>query len=188
MHPSRSQSLPAPIERFRSYLNLQARANLHPLVRGKLAASDIVQETLLEAYRDRGQFRGDTSAQQAVWLRRILGRNLANAARDLLRMKRDVGRERSLEPAVEESCLRVQSWLEAGGNSPSEAVILGEREIEVAARVEALPEAQQEAVVLRYWQGLPLAEIARRMERSPAAVAGLLHRGLRQLRDSLPSE
>ena len=179
------KSLPAPLERYRSYLNLHARANLHPLVRGRLEASDIVQQALLEAHRDRDQFRGETPAQQAAWLRRILGRKLANAARDLLRMKRDVGRERPLEPAVEESCLRVQSWLAADGQLPSEAVLLGERELELAGKVEALPPAQQEAVVLRYWQGLPLAEIAQRMERSPAAVAGLLHRGLRQLRSTL---
>ena len=49
----------------------------------------------------------------------------------------------------------------------------------------ALPEAQREALTLRYWNGWSLAQIAARMERTSAAVAGLLHRGLRELRQGL---
>jgi RNA polymerase sigma-70 factor (ECF subfamily) len=48
-----------------------------------------------------------------------------------------------------------------------------------------LPEAQREALVLHYWQGLTLAETAARLGRTPAAVAGLLQRGLKALRGAL---
>jgi DNA-directed RNA polymerase specialized sigma24 family protein len=49
-----------------------------------------------------------------------------------------------------------------------------------------LPEAQREAIVLHYWQGCSLAEKeAQQLGRTPAAVAGLLHRGLRTLRGLL---
>ena len=43
-------------------------------------------------------------------------------------------------------------------------------------------EAQREAVVLHYWQGMTLPAIAEHLGRSPAAVAGLLQRGLKTLR------
>src|SRR5439155_2020630 len=79
-----------PLEVFRSYLLLLARLRLAPQLRGKLDASDVVQQTLLEAYRDAEQFRGGTMAEQVAWLRQMLARNLANAARDLRRQKRDV--------------------------------------------------------------------------------------------------
>ena len=48
-----------------------------------------------------------------------------------------------------------------------------------------LPDAQREAVTLQYWHGRSLNEIAAHMGRTPAAVAGLLKRGLKQLRQAL---
>jgi len=48
-----------------------------------------------------------------------------------------------------------------------------------------LPEAQREAVTLRHLHGLPLAAIADRLGRGPAATAGLLKRGLARLRELL---
>ena len=44
------------------------------------------------------------------------------------------------------------------------------------------PASQREALVLHYWQGFSLAEIAARLDRTPDAVAGLLKRGLKHLR------
>src|SRR6516225_466642 len=85
------------IERFRSYLLLLARMKLDRKLRGKLDASDVVQQSLLEAYQAVESFRGNDSAAQAAWLRQILARNLANAVRDLTRAKRDVRKERSLQ-------------------------------------------------------------------------------------------
>src|SRR5437660_6108966 len=107
-------------ERFRSYLLLLARVRLDPMVRAKVEASDVVQQTLLEAHRDRAQFRGRTVAEQAAWLRRILARNLANVLRDLRRGKRDVAREQPLQAALDESASRLEVWLAADQSSPSQ--------------------------------------------------------------------
>jgi DNA-directed RNA polymerase specialized sigma24 family protein len=48
-----------------------------------------------------------------------------------------------------------------------------------------LPDTQREAVVRHYWQGQSLQEIGQHLGRSPVAVAGLLKRGLQQLRSRL---
>ena len=48
-----------------------------------------------------------------------------------------------------------------------------------------LPEDQCQAVVLKHLQGLAVAEVAQQMGRSEAAVAGLLRRGLKGLRELL---
>lgn len=177
--------LPRPLDDYRSWLHCQARAQLHPGLGGRIDASDLVQQSLLEAHRDAARFGGQNAAQQAAWLRRILATNLANAVRDLRRAKRDPARERSLDAACESSELGLAELLAADGATPSEVAVGKERVLELSAAVEQLPGDQQDAVLLRYWRGLSLAEIAGRMERSEPAVAGLLHRGLAGLRKTL---
>src|SRR5438876_4777969 len=95
------------LERFREYLRLLARLQLDPRWQAKLDPSDIVQQTLLQAYEARDQFRGRNTAERAAWLRQILARVLANAVRNLSRAKRDAGRERSLEAALSQSSSRL---------------------------------------------------------------------------------
>jgi RNA polymerase sigma-70 factor (ECF subfamily) len=173
------------VERFRSYLLLLARARLDARLRGKLDASDVVQRTLLEAHHGRGAFRGRTAGEQAAWLRQILARNLANTTRDHRRDKRDVARERSLEAALDESASALGAWLAADQPSPSEQVERHERALLLTDALAELPESQREAVVLRHWEGLPLADIAERLHCTTAAVTGLLQRGLKNLRKNL---
>ena len=121
----------------------------------------------------------------AGWLRQILARNLGHAVRDFGRDKRNVTRERSLEASLSGSSARLEGWLAADQSSPSQRAERNERMVSVADAVEALPEAQRDAVIMHYWQGLSPAEISDQIDRTPAAVAGLLHRGLSKLRDVL---
>jgi RNA polymerase sigma-70 factor (ECF subfamily) len=144
-----------------------------------------VQQTLLEAHQALAGFRGRTIAEQAAWLRQILARNLANAARDAGRDKRDVARERSLEAALDESASRLDAWLAAEQSSPSEQAERQEQALRLADALAALPDNQQEAVVLRHFHGASLADIARQLGCPTAAVTGLLHRGLKNLRQQL---
>jgi RNA polymerase sigma-70 factor (ECF subfamily) len=172
-------------ERYRKYLRLLAGLQLNPRVRAKLDASDIVQQTLLQAYQARAQFRGKTPEEQTAWLRQILTRVLANAARDLGRARRDIKRERSLEAAVEESSARLEAWLASEEASPRRQAERNEQLLALAEALEDLPEDQREAVVLRHLKGKSLAELARHFGRSEGAVANLLHRGLTKLRQRL---
>src|SRR5262249_4826408 len=107
-------------ERFRSYLLLLAREQLGGQFPGKLDASDVVQQTLLEAHRKSDQFQSNSPAQLLGWLRRLLACTLTDALRTLGRARRDPGRERSLEAALDQSAERLQAWLAAEQSSPSE--------------------------------------------------------------------
>jgi RNA polymerase sigma-70 factor (ECF subfamily) len=173
------------IECFRSYLLLLAQMRLDRKLRGKLDPSDIVQQTLLEAHQALESFRGGDTAVQAAWLRQVLARNIANVVRDLTRAKRDVRKERSLQTDLDASASKLENWLAANQSSPSQKAERHEGALRLAEALAQLPETQREAVVLRHFQGLSLAEIAAQLECTTAAVTGLLHRGLKNLRKSL---
>ncbi len=173
------------LERYRDYLRLLARLQLEPRLRARLDASDVVQQTFLQAHQALAGFRGSTDGELAAWLRQILARNLAHAARDHGRGRRDVGRERSLEASLDADSARLEAWLAAEQSSPSQQAQRNEQLLRLAQVLAGLPEAQREALVLHYWQGRTTADIGRHLDRSPAAVAGLLKRGLKELRTHL---
>jgi RNA polymerase sigma-70 factor (ECF subfamily) len=182
----------SPIERrlqdpqtYRSYLYLLARSHIGTRHQAKIDPSDIVQQTLLDAHQKQAQFRGGTEAEWMAWLKQILANNLADAVRGLARAKRDVSRERSLDEQLGDSFTRVDGWLAAAQSSPSQQAVRSEELIRLADALTAMPEAQREAIVLHHLQGLALADVAAQLNKSPAAVAGLLHRGLKRLRELL---
>jgi RNA polymerase sigma-70 factor, ECF subfamily len=174
-----------PFDAYRSYLRLLARLHLDAALRGRVDPSDIVQQAYLRAAQGRNQFRGTTALETRAWLRQILATTLANAARDLRREKRDPARERVLSEALDRSTARLDHVLQADGTSPSGAAVRAERALRLAEALEGLPDAQREAVARHYLLGQELAEIARALDRTTAAVAGLLQRGLRALRQRL---
>jgi RNA polymerase sigma-70 factor (ECF subfamily) len=171
------------LEQYRPYLRLQARLDIDPRLQGKLDFSGVVQQTLLDAHRARGEFHGDGEAQLLSWLRRILTRNLLDEVRKLKRVNFDATRDCSLD----ESSARLETFLVADQSTPSEVACRNEELLRLAGALEQLAKDQQLAVVRHHLQGVTLAEVAAEMGRSKAAVAGLLHRGLMRLRDLLVS-
>jgi RNA polymerase sigma-70 factor (ECF subfamily) len=169
------------LERFRPYLRLLANAHLGPAHQAKIDASDLVQQTMLAAFTARMQFRGQSDAELAGWLRQILKHNLSDALRDLRRAKRDIAHEQPLE-SVDDSFARAHDWLAAMQSSPSQRAVKAEELLRMAEALAQLPQAQRDAIAMHHLQGRPLAEVAAALDRSTAAVAGLLHRGLKTMR------
>lgn len=174
--------------RFRDYLILLARTQLGHQARGKLDPSDVVQQTLLDAHRSLDAFHGTDEADLAAWLRQLLACNLVDEFRALGRARRDVSRERSLDAALEQSSAQLGAWLVADQSSPSQGVQRHERAVRLAAALATLPESQREALVQRHCQGRSLSEISQHLGRTTAAVAGLLKRGSRALRERLQDD
>jgi len=107
---------------FRDYLMTIAHLQLEPQLREKLDASDVVQQTLLEAHEQHEQFRGQTTGELAGWLRQILMHNLMDVIRAFRREKRDIARERSMDASLLRSSVRLEAWLVAEQSSPSQSV------------------------------------------------------------------
>lgn len=162
-----------------------ARLHLSPRLGAKLDPSDIVQLTMMQAHQALPGFRGQTSQEMAAWLRQILARNLAHAARDFARQKRNAALEVSIGQNLEQTSARLEAWLADGQSSPSHKAERNDQILRLAEALETLPAEQREAVELRYWQGWTLAEIAAHQNRTVPSVAGLVHRGLAKLREQI---
>jgi len=169
-------------ERYRRYLLFLGRLHVEPRMRGKLDLEGVVQQTLLDAWQ---MGPGIDPEGRMAWLRHVLGRNLTDEFRRLSAGKRDINRERSLDAALEASSIRLGSMLAADQSSPSARAMRDEQALQVVEALEQLPEAQREALVLQHWHNWSLAAIGEHLDRTPAAVAGLIKRGLKRLRELL---
>jgi RNA polymerase sigma-70 factor (ECF subfamily) len=166
------------LEETRSYLLLVADRELDGQLRAKVGASDIVQDTLLEAGQGIGAFRGGTEDELRAWLLRILRHNLTDVARKyFVATRRAVGRElpllEGLEPATRP------------GNSPSSIVRRAEADEELDAAIDQLPEKYRSAVLLRHQQRLSWNEVGQQLGITAEAARKIWSRAIRQLRDAL---
>ena len=175
------------LDAFREQLLRMAQCHVPARLQGKLDASDIVQQTLLNAHARCDQFEGETEAELAGWLRRILANAIIDANRTFTG-KRDVDLERSLAGAVDQSSDKPAIVLVSEQSTPSAKAIRNEEERQLIEALRQLPDDQRTALDLHHLQGLSVHEVAQRMQRSDASVAGLLRRGLKTLRSILQAK
>jgi RNA polymerase sigma-70 factor, ECF subfamily len=170
------------LEAQRTALHRLAQRQLKGRVAVRVDASDVLQQTFLEAYRSFPQFAGQDARELVAWLQSILDHKVAGAIRDhTLLQKRNVGRERSMDDS-QRGGASLKQELDAGHSSPSQKAIRGEEAERLSQALTALPDDQREAVRLRHLEGWTLADIARHLGRTPAATAGLIKRGMQALR------
>jgi RNA polymerase sigma-70 factor, ECF subfamily len=168
---------------YRAWLGLLARLEVEPTLRGKFDPSDVVQQTLLEAFRDLPKFRGTTEEELRAWLRTILAHVLAHEHRRYQIVdKRAASRERSLE----RSSQRLDRLLAADTNSsPSARASRNEDATLLAEALERLPEDYRTVILLRNIEELPHEQVALQMGRPVGAVRMLWVRALARLRREL---
>jgi RNA polymerase sigma-70 factor (ECF subfamily) len=175
------------LEAQRAGLRRLAERQIEGRIAVRVDASDIIQQTFLEAFRSFPQFAGSDARELVAWLQRILDHKIATAIRNhALLQKRSVGREQSIDDSHGDGPPLKQA-LDAEISSPSQKAIRGEEAERLAQALAALPNDQREAVRLRHLEGWALADIAARLGRTPAATAGLIKRGMKVLRRHLRS-
>lgn len=172
------------VEEHKAYLLLLARMHLDARLRSKIDPADVVQQVFLEAHRSASGFQG-AGPQFTAWLRSLLKTQLARAHRDLHRDKRDIARECSLQSDLDASSAQLGALLAADQSSPSQRAQKNEWSVRVAAALQTLSDDQREAVVLHYYEGRSVKEVADTLRRTSASVGGLLQRGLKALRQLL---
>jgi RNA polymerase sigma-70 factor (ECF subfamily) len=169
------------LELYRNYLRLLARTQIDLTLRVRLDASDLVQETLLEAFRDFRHFTGNTEKELVAWLRRILVRNLADQVKHHKAQVRNWRRQESLEAILARSSSAVEQALSKGISTPSAQAARREQAVLLANALAQLPPDYREVIVLRNLEHLKFDEIAARLGRSAGAVRMLWSRALEKL-------
>ena len=172
------------LENSRAYLLTIANRSLDDNLRAKGGASDIVQETFLEAQRDFRSFQGRTEAELLGWLQRMLQNNLANFARHYRQTdKRRLDREVVIDPGTYSSI--TQDYPAADTPTPSVAAMADEESQVLTAAIGRLPDDYRTVLTLRYLHGQSFEEIAGELQRSNNAVRQLWSRAVFRLRQEL---
>ena len=173
------------LELYRNYLGLLAQSQIDARLQGKVDASDLVQETLLEATRAFDGYRGDSEGEWVQWLRHILASKIATLVRRFYEtQRRDVRLERQLNEELDRSSEMVQA-LFSPRSSPSQQAVRHEQAVLLADALEQLPSHYREVIVLRHLKELSFPEVAQRMGRSLGSAKQLWVRALGILESSL---
>jgi len=173
------------LQHYQSYLKLVAGQRIDPRIVGRVSDVDLVQDTFTVAAARFNHFRGQTEAEFSAWIQAILNHVLEDAVRvHVMAEKRSVIRERPLHYQDGSASFY---WFDfsACNATPSKLLIRGERALRLAEHVESLPGKQGAAIRLRFFEGMKVRQIGETLGLSHAAVAGLLKRGLRILRDTM---
>ncbi len=161
-------------EAFEQLINKEA-PRLESFIRSRLGIElkrsveikDILQETLLRAYRLKDRFLLRDEDSLLVWLRAIAEHVILEAAS---------GQRRH-------GMISLNFEVIAKGASPSRILRRNERFDRLQRALDALTPDQREVIHLVRMEGLPVREAAGRMNRSPHAVSNLLLRATQRLRE-----
>ncbi len=174
-----------------NYLKTLAYAQMDERLKRRIGASDIVQETLLEAHRDFLHFVGKSPAEFTSWLRSILINNLKRAIEcHLMTAKRDLRRELSLEELkrhADQSSARLELLLASSTSSVSSNAQLHESLIRLSDSIARLPDEYREVIILRHIHGLAFNDIGLRLNKTSGAVRMIWMRAIEKLRESAAS-
>lgn len=170
-------SLARLLELHRNYLRGLAHGKLGDGLEVRVDASDLAQQACLSAYCDFPQFKGKSLGEFVAWLKTIHSRNLHDAVREHVQAKqRTIRKEQRIDSRGELDCV---GQMQLASDVPEQQ---RENSQSIASLLKALPQRQRQAVQLKYLEGYSLAQVAKAMNRSEAAVAGLLTRGMQTLR------
>ena len=142
-------------------------------------AEDVVQESLLRAYKQLGKF--DDRASFGTWLYRIS----TNCSLDLVRARKRRGEH--LTPATDANgeAEDASLALPASGPTPERAALSGEVAHHIGAAMNELSSTERTAFVLRHFEGMRIEEVSRVLECQPGAAKHSVFRAVQKLRRAL---
>lgn len=177
--------------RHREAVRRMISQRLDPQLAGRLDASDVVQEVLIEASRRLPDYLDDPAMPFHLWLRHLARDHVIGAyRRHRAARKRSVDRELPLAGAglADQSSLDLAPHLVASGLTPAAAAIRKELEQRFRAAISSLGEDDREIIFMRHFEQLSNQDVATALELSEAA-AGMRHlRALRRLRAILSND
>jgi RNA polymerase sigma-70 factor, ECF subfamily len=146
------------------------------LTRNRADAEDLVQDTLVKAFRFADRFEAGTNLR--AWLYTILHNTWRNRRRDAARGNVDVDSDRVEEAAASPGG-------PAAAETPERILLRSTLDADLQAALEGLPEAFRQAVWLRDVEEFSYAEMARMLDIPIGTVMSRISRGRRLLFERL---
>jgi RNA polymerase sigma-70 factor, ECF subfamily len=165
-------ALNALYERCSGRLLAYVRLRLGREMRSRLESRDILQAALVKSLQHLHELKADNTGSLLGWLARIADNEIRDRADYYQRQRRDAAREMPLDdeapvPALTRSALS--------------RVILDEQAERLEAALESLSPPHREVILLRKFEELSFADIARRLGKSEDACRMLLARAMTAL-------
>jgi RNA polymerase sigma-70 factor (ECF subfamily) len=176
------------LEAHRERLERMVALRLDRRLRGRVDASDVLQDAFLEATRRLGDYLRRPSMPFYIWLRFIACQRLQALCREHLgRQKRDVRRETPIDdrqyPAATSEALAAQ--LLGKLTTPSQAAMRDEMKARLRNAIESMDPALREVIALRHFEDLTNAEAAQVLAIDESTASKRYIRALKRLREIL---
>jgi RNA polymerase sigma-70 factor (ECF subfamily) len=170
---------------YREPLRRMIGLRLDPALAGRLDASDVVQDALLEVSRRLKDYLRDASMPFDLWVRHITKDHIIDAHRRHRKaQRRSLDREQPLVPAglAEHSSIEMMAQLFDHELTPATAAIQHEMQRKVADAIGRLDEHDREIIVLKLYEQLSNQATAKILGLTEAATSMRFMRAVRRLK------
>jgi RNA polymerase sigma-70 factor (ECF subfamily) len=174
------------LERYRGYLRRMVAVRLDRRLTARVDASDVVQETLVEAARRLDDYLRDRPIPFYGWLRQLAGERIVDThRRHVTAQRRSVTLEHRDLDLPDASADELIRRLFAADTSPSNHLMRQERHERLKGALASLQQRDREVLVMRHLEQLSTSEIAAMLEISEPAVKSRLLRALIRMREQM---
>jgi RNA polymerase sigma-70 factor (ECF subfamily) len=149
------------------------RLRMGSTLRGRMESGDLLNATLLRAFRSFDSLEAEHTPSLMAWLSRIAESEIRDQVDRARAQRRDTALEVRLDTGA--------GNLAAGIRSQTSRLVLSEQSRRLETALEQLTEEHREILLLRKFEELSFREIGERMERSPDACRMLLARAMTAL-------
>ena len=181
------QALGAEFSRHRERLQRMVEFRLDARLRGRVAASDILQEAYIDALKRLPHFQADPTVPFFIWLRTVTVQRLIDVHRQHLGAKaRNAGKEVRLgcDDSIEASSARMAALI-GEFTSPSQAAQRAEVMGHLRDAIDRLDPIDREILALRHFEELSNQEVAAILGIQSAAASKRYVRALERLKEAL---
>ena len=174
------------LERYRDYLRRMVAVRLDRRLAARVDASDVVQETMVEASRRMDDYLRNRPIPFYGWLRQLAEERIADTyRRHVTAQRRSVTLEQRDHGLPDASADALVRKLFAADTSPSNHLIRQERHERLKGALASLSQRDREVLVMRHLEQLSTSEIAAMLEISEPAVKSRLLRALIRMREQM---
>ena len=176
------------LEEFRGRISRMLAVRMNPRLRGRLDASDVIQDTFMEVHSRLDEYRERNNMPFFLWVRFLAGQKLTQMHRRHLGAgQRDARRElpdalRSMPGATTAT---LAGCLMSSGITPSEVAMRLEDEERLVEVLDGMRELDREVLALRHFEGLSNLEVAALLEIEPSAASRRYVRALARMQEKL---